>query len=173
MKAFYQRYKKATLWGLLALAAAWCLWYSRPVDINFLLRPHDAEFISGIVNPQAGFPQPDFKNFDLAAGDPEMEELMEQLESLRFHRSPLEPLLKLLPSTGSSAKTIDAEQDYAFHLYFYSDKPEYILTIAFWIDKWSYDRYESLPLYISHGQDRGREIGHLLNEIAEKSESYL
>lgn len=173
MKALYQRHKKAVLWSLLTLAAAWCLWYSRPVDIYFLLRPHEAEFISGVVNPQAGFPHPDFKNFDLAAGDPEMEELMEQLQNLRFHRSPLEPLLKLLPSTGSSAKTIDAEQDYSFHLYFYSDGPEYISNIAFWIDKWSYDRYGSLPLYVSHGQERGREIGHLLDEIAKKAESNL
>ena len=173
MKAFYQHHKKVFLWGLLALAAAWCLWYSRPVDIYFLLGAHEAEYISAVVNPQTGFPQPDFKNFDLAAGDPYMEELMQNLESLRFHRSPLEPLLKLLPSTGSSAKTIDAEQDYSFHLYFYSDKPEYILNVAFWIDKWSYDRYESLPLYVSHGQDRGREIGRLLDEIAEKSESNL
>lgn len=173
MKALYQRHKKAVLWSLLALAAAWCLWYSRPVDIYFLLRPHEAEFISGVVNPQAGFPQPDFKNFDLAAGDPEMEELMEQLENLRFRRSPLEPLLKLLPTMGSSAKTINAEQDYSFHLYFHSDKSEYVLPVKFWIDEWSYGRYENLPLYVSHGQDRGREIGHLLDEIAEKAESNL
>lgn len=173
MKTFYQHHKKVFLWGLLALAAAWCLWYSRPVDIHYLLAPYEEKYIGCVVSPQADFPQPDFKNFDLAAGDPEMEELMEQLQSLRFHRSPLEPLLRLFPTMGSSAKTINAEQDYSFHLYFYSDKPEYILTIAFWIDKWSYDRWGGLPLYVSHGQDQGREIGRLLYEIAQKSESDL
>lgn len=171
MKAFYQRHKRAALWGLLALAAAWCLWYSRPVDIYFLLGAHEAKFISGVVNPQTGFPQPDFKSFDLAAGDPEMEALVGQLETLRFHRSPLGPLLRLLPPMGSSAKTIDAEQDYAFHLYFHSDESEYVLPVRFWIDEWSYGRYESLPLYVSRSQERGREIGRLLDEIAENAES--
>lgn len=168
MKVFYQRYKKVVLRGILVLAVAWFLWYSRPVDIYFLLGAHEAEYISGVVNPQAGFPQPDFKNINLVAGDPEMEELMEQLESLRFHRSPLEPLLRLLPPMGSSAKTIDMEQDYSFHLYFHSDKSEYVLLVKFWIDEWSYGRYESLPLYVSHGQNRGREIGCFLDGIAEK-----
>ncbi len=98
--------------------------------------------------------------------------MMECLESLRFHRSPLEPLLRLLPPGGSGAKRVEPEKDYIFHLSFCKEDWEVVQTFEFFIDKWSYGPYGSLPLYLSRGQESGREVGALLLESAGKLNSF-
>lgn len=170
MKALYQRHKKAVLWGLLALAAAWCLWYARPVDIHFLMGSQNAEYIGAAVWPQFDFPKLTRENLDFTAGTPEMKELMEHLETLRFHRSPLEPLLRFLPS-GGRASEVDPEKDYHVYLIAYTEEYDVLTQIDFFIDQWHYGPSAKLPLYLFKGQEKGRELGAFLWEMSQKSDS--
>lgn len=169
MRAFYKGHKRAIFWGAVILLALWALWYSRPVNIRFLMgRRQEAAFIEVSVNPQAKFPKTDFRTLNLAVDAPEAEALMNALEDLRFHRSPLEPLLRLLPPMGSASKTVEPEKDYMFYLFFSSEEQEHLQNIRFWIDEWSYGPYGELPLFVFHGQERGRELGALMTELSTK-----
>ena len=58
MKAFWREHKNknAFLWGLAGLLAVWCLWYSRPVDIHFLLGTAQPDCASGLVIKDVGSP---------------------------------------------------------------------------------------------------------------------
>lgn len=175
MKALYQRHKKAVHWGLLGLAAAWCLWYARPVDIHFLLGDASpnwtTELVIAVTSPYSRQswtinPKDNQDGMELTA------EVLTALEDLRFHRSPLEPILRLLPPMGGSAQSLDGETNYNIYLYFYDIKSEdewdTLLSMQFCINRWSYGVYNHLPLYVSHGPEKGRELGAFLTELAGK-----
>ncbi|MBD5147334.1 MAG: hypothetical protein HDT19_00840 [Oscillibacter sp.] len=170
MKLWFRRHKKAAYLGLLILAEAWCLWYSRPVDIHFLMGNQKAAYMSASIWPQSDFPNLTQKNLDFTAGTLEMEALTKRLEALRFHRSPLEPLLRVFPS-GNRASVVDPEQDYHIYLAAYTEDYGLLTQIEFSIDQWSYGPAASLPLYLSRGQEQGRELGAFLWEITQKSDS--
>lgn len=152
-----------------ALIIAFCLWYVRPVDIQFLLHQTEPVYIEGSVMPQSDFPHLSNLNLHLTVEENEAESVMKQLEALRFHRSLLEPLLRLLPveAISSGAKTVEPEKDYVFYLSFFDGDWKQIQTLEFQIDTWSYDLYGKLPLYLYHGQEAGRELGTTLLKIAE------
>ncbi len=172
MTAFWKAHKKALCWGLAGLLAAWCLWYARPVDIHFLLGdnlPDTSSYVIHIMHtygppPRVAAPKDAQEQEALTA------ELISRLEDLRFHRSPLEPLLRLLPTMGRSARNLDGETDYSIHLTFHRIRPqeewEPLLSLMFWVDRWSYGPYNKLPLYVLHGQEKGRELGAWLWELA-------
>lgn len=84
-------------------------------------------------------------NLALTAGEPKMD-VLERLAELRFHRTPLEIVLRLLPESTRSMK-IDPERDYRIYIY-------------------AYDRRE-LPLYLVHGQEKDRELGTFLLEMTQ------
>ena len=105
------------------------------------------------------------KSFD--AGTPEMDEFMERFESLRFRRSPLEPLLRILPS-GTKATNIDPEKDYRIYLIAFTEDHEILLQMEFNIDQWYYGPSCTLPLSVSGGQETGRELGAYLWQYSQK-----
>ena len=163
MKSYRNR-----IWiGLLAVIVVWCLWYMRPVDIHFLLGNQQAEVFGGTVWPQENFPELTSANFEFDAGTPEMDEFMERFESLRFRRSPLEPLLRILPS-GTKATNIDPEKDYRIYLIAFTEDHEILLQIEFNIDQWYYGPSCTLPLSVSGGQETGRELGAYLWQYSQK-----
>ena len=156
--------------GIVILAAAWCLWYARPVDIHFLMGNQEAEVIGGTVWPQFNFPELTNADVEFLAGTPEMDELMEHLESLRFRRSPLEPLLRLLPS-GMKSTEIDPEKDYRIYLIAYTADNRVLTQMEFNIDSWYYGPACTLPLSVSSGQEKSRELGAWLWEYSQKNPS--
>lgn len=159
--------------GIVILAAAWCLWYARPVDIHFLMGNQEAEVIGGTVWPQFNFPELTNANVEFLAGTPEMEDLMQHLESLRFHRSPLEPLFQILP-TGITSIEVDPEKDYRIYLIAYSKGNQVLTQMQFDINRWTYYGPACpLPLFVSHGQEKGRELGAWLWEYSQENPSIL
>lgn len=176
MKALWNEHKKVLLWGLAGLLAVWCLWYSRPVDVRFLLGNAQPDCVGGLVIKDVGSPWKSRKERNFTVEGPDMEALLEELENLRFRRSPLEPLLKLLPPLdGRSTTTKYEDTDYQIWLFFYSteNKEQWtpLLNLEFWIDRWTYGTYASLPLSVSAPQETGRELGAWLWDWAEQFDS--
>lgn len=173
MKALYQRYEKAIHWGLLVLAAVWCFWYARPVDIYDLMGGREPAHLTVAVFPQKDWPSITLENLDLSAGEPEMDTVMERLEALRFRRNPLEVVLRFLPQGGRTVE-IDPELDYRMNFTAYNQDNQPILILNFEINGWyRFVGQRSLPLYITQEQERGRELGALLWEMSQKVDSNL
>ena len=84
MKAYLQQYRTVIRRGILILAAVWCLWYARPVDIYDLMGCEDPAYLSVTVWRQADLDHPG--NLELTAGEPEMDIVLKRFAELRFHR---------------------------------------------------------------------------------------
>ena len=173
MKVFLKKYQRALRRGLPALLVLWAVWYARPVDIHFLLGDTAPNRFSGLVIDSTSpysrrtrtlDPENDQEAAELTA------ELIAELEDLRFHRSPLEPLLRVLPPMGRGAARYgeDGKKDYNLYLYFYNATSEEewdtLLAMQVWIGRWTYGPYLNLPLYVSHGREESRELGAFLME---------
>lgn len=162
MKIFCQSHKKALLLALAALLAAWCLWYARPVDAAFLLGQETPTKIEAILIPQwaadEGLPPLEV----LLQGD-DVLPLWEELGALRFRRSPLEPLLRVLPPQDRGPMSFDPKLDCRILLYIQKGS-QFSLTLDFWIDEWAYGPYGNLPLYVKDGQGSGRKLADFLGE---------
>lgn len=164
VKASFQRRRTAVRRGLLILAAVWCLWYARPVDVYDLMGCEEPAYLSFTVLRQSDLDHPG--NLALTAGEPEMDVVLERLAELRFHRNPLEFVLRLLPESTRSMK-VDPEKDYRIYVYAYDQRENPILYLNFDITDWHRDLRRELPLYLVHGQEKGRELGAFLLEMAQ------
>ena len=167
---------------VLALAALWCLWYSRPVDIKFLMGKEKPENVDISVSLPAGHPELDSHKVFLSCEETEYSLLLERLETLRFRRSPLEPLRRLFSWNPRGGRIRVYDEDYSFDLRFLREEPDHsyslIQQIFFQIEYWSYEMPASQPLFlsdqplfVSDAQETGRELGAWLMELAEKIES--
>ena len=164
MKAYLQQYRTVIRRGILILAAVWCLWYARPVDISDRMGCEEPAYLSFTVLRQSDLDHPG--NLALTAGEPEMGVVLERLAELRFHRNPLEFVLRLLPESTRSMK-VDPEKDYRIYVYAYDQRENPILYLNFDITDWHRDLRRELPLYLVHGQEKGRELGAFLLEMAQ------
>lgn len=176
MSALWKEHKKALLWVLAGLLAVWCLWYSRPVDVHFLLGRQTPDCVSGMVMAGIGSPWKTPKTRTFTVDGQDLETLMGQLEDFRFRRSPLEPLLKVLPPLGGrSARTEAGETCYQIGFAFYSTENEEqwdtLLNLEFWIDRWTHGTYTSLPLSVSDGKEQGQALGAWLWDWAKQFDS--
>ena len=97
-----------------------------------------------------------------------MDIVLEQLAELRFHRNPLEFVLRLLPESARSMK-VDPEKDYRIYVYAYDRRENPILYLNFDITDWRRDLRRELPLYLVHGQVKGRELEAFLLEMSQNS----
>ena len=104
MKAFWEARRKALSWGLAALLVLWALWYARPLDIYDLIGGETLGYLQISIFPQSEFPKVIYGNLTLTAGKPEMEAVLERLEEIRFHRTPLEVVLRFLPQGPGSRR---------------------------------------------------------------------
>ena len=93
--AYLRQHRTVICWGLLILAAVWCLWYARPLDIYDLIGCEEPVNLSVTVSRYSDLNHPG--NLSLSAGEPEMDAVLERLAELRFHRNPLEVVLPFLP----------------------------------------------------------------------------
>lgn len=182
MKRFRENYQKVLLWGLPVLLLLWAAWYARPVDIYFLLGDTIPNWTDGLVIDSTSPYSRQSRTLNPENAQEAMElteDVLEELEGLRFHRSPLEPLLRLLPpmSGGTIRHGEDGKKDYNLYLYFYDTQSEEewdtLLALHVWIGRWSYGPYLNLPLYVSHGREVSRELGAILMDspFAEDSNS--
>lgn len=176
MKALWQSHKKALCQTLLALLILWAVWYARPVDIHFLLGDAAPNWTSVLVIDSTPAYSRRSRNLDPENGQEAAEltaEVIAKLEHLRFHRSPLEPLLRILPPLGGGSIRYgeDGKKDYNIYLYFYDvrsgEEWDTLLVLHCWIDRWSYGPYLNLPLYVSHSQEAARELGAFLWEMTQ------
>ena len=181
MKALLKQHQTAIRWGLLALLALWCLWYARPVDIYFLLGDVSPDWTQASVMELGAFngsqawqlyPETPQEAAELTA------DVLAELEGLRFRRSPLEPLLRVLPPMGRGPIRGEAgKKEYNIYLHFYSLQSagdwDTLLALQVFVGQWSYGPYLNLPLYVSHGREESRELAAFLAEspFAEDSKS--
>lgn len=158
---------------LIVLIIAAAAWYARPVSIYTLLDGEVPDLIGVSVESEAETYQNDYNmtyhDMKLNAGTPELDALMTRLESLRFHRSPFELLYHL--SNTKSSVSIDVEKDYTFFIDMYNKDGELIEMMQFWIAGWYYGPACRLPLYVFNGQEKGRELGTWLWEMAQETEA--
>ena len=83
MKAFWETYKKVLLRGLLALLLVWAVWYARPLDAYDLMGGEPPGYLQINIYPQFQFPQVLNDSLVFAAGDPEMDAVLERMEDMR------------------------------------------------------------------------------------------
>ena len=55
--------------------------------------------------------------------------------------------------------------------FMYNENGETIQQMEFWISDWSYGPACRLPLYVFNGQEKGRELGAWLWEMAQETEA--
>lgn len=170
MKALWQTHKKAICQILLALLLLWAVWYARPLDLYGLMGGEPPEHLTVSVWPQAGFPKVVHGDLSLSAGEPEMDAVLERLEELRFHRNPLEMVLRFLPQ-GSRTTEVDPEKDYQIDLFAYDGQNKPLWMLRFHINGWWRGFGRELPLYVSQGQEQGRELGAYLWELSQAGNS--
>lgn len=162
---------KAGVIILTVLIIAAAAWFARPVSIYTLMKDLSPGRIGFSVWSEFHFPNQRGITFTL--GTPEADALIERLESIRFHRSPLEPLLRAFPWPFGSSREVDPEKDYRFYCIMFKENGETILQMEFSISDWSYGPACRLPLYVFNGQEKGRELGAWLWEMAQESDSDL
>ena len=164
MKAYLQQYRTVIRRGILILAAVWCLWYARPLDIYDLMGCEEPAYLSVTVWRQADLDHPG--NLELTAGEPEMDIVLKRFAELRFHRNPLEVVLRFLPQ-GARSRKVEVEKDYQIHLFAYDQRENPVLYLNFIINDWHRGLQRELPLYLVHGQEKGRELGAFLLEMTQ------
>ena len=173
-----KRLRIALLTALLALAA-WCGWYARPVGVETLfpgLKP-DMAYVWLMQFDGGGH---ESRSLMLSAGTPEFDAFWSQVQSLRFHRSPLNPLLQTLPFLDfslRSAKTVQEGDMQEMFIGFTQDNGQAVWRsehLSFFVDAWQYEDFAhhvSLPLLMKNGSNTGQALAQTLWEQA-KSESY-
>ena len=155
--------RKWILRAVLLLAAAWCLWYARPLDIYDLMGCEEPAYLSVTASQYSDLDHP--RNLSLTSGEPEMGVVLERLAGLRFHRNPLEAILPFLPWNLRTSK-VDLEEEYQILLHAYDQQEDPILYLNFNVSDWHWGQREQL-LHLVHGQEKGRELGAFLLEMTQ------
>lgn len=160
--------------GLLLLLILWCLWYLRPVGVETVFPGLEPDVIEvGITdfNDQ----EQGNKTLRLDKGTVEYDALWPELQTLRFRRSPLNPLRQALPFLNAGIQNKHPEGDDITDLSFTfrQDNGEdgMICQLRFFVDQWYYDRTLGgpvLPLGMEDGKAVGQELAQRLWDQAER-----
>ena len=148
---------------LLALVF-WCSWYSRPVNI-FDLKPElDPAIISVRIQRFGSSAQNhEHRDLDMEADTPEGQVLLEQLETIRLRRSPLNPLRSILPSIFGGRQTTEGQYGYVIHVFGTNGW----IALQFFLDEWDYNlsgQGQYLPCRVADGEVLGQSLGDQLWE---------
>ena len=167
-------WKFATAATLLALIV-WCGWYSRPVGVETLfpdLEPDMADVLLIQFNGRSH----ESRSVRFSAGTPEFDAFWSQIQGLRFRRSPLNPLLQVLPfleNTASTSKTLEDGDIGNMIIGFAQDNGQEVWRseeLSFCVDAWHYEDFAhgvSLLLMMKDSKKTGQELAHALWEQAE------
>ena len=166
--------KKSILLALAALLAAGCLWYARPVGVDTLFPGLEPNAICvGMHDYRERGGKLYSRQFTVDAGTPEFDDLWEQLQALRFHRSPLNLIRRVLPfSTQRELKSPPREED-PIDLVLIALSPSSSsgsgILILYETISWSYNDMRDhhsleLPLGMRHSSDIGQPLTRSLWE---------
>lgn len=150
------------------------LWYARPVGLTVLfpgIKPEDIDVtLIHFVDDQ----RMETRNIQLSAVDPGFDELLTQVETLRFHRPLWNLVLQAVPMLSdrfAQTKLVadgDIEHVYITLAQSVSEDRRYA-QLTFYVDEWSYrdfDRRVSLPLIMFNGKEIGQALARDFWEIA-------
>lgn len=160
---------------VLLVLLGWGLWYSRPVGVETLFPDLEPELIDVFLIDHHGSKTED-RSLRLEAGTEAFDALWKELQELRFHRSPLNPIEQALPFLDGSASIGKSIQDGEINLMYIgliqNNGTEVWRSeeLKFWVDSWSYrdmSRCVELSLWMSEGGAVGQELAHRLWEQAE------
>lgn len=160
---------------LLVVVLIGCLYYKRPLDINELTgvaNPDDISISIILRDENMDLQQ---RDLTLSAGDEGFDELLTQLEEIKFRRPPTNLVriaLPFLPELGESSKEWE-DGDFQ-HLVISLSQPGEGETriqghVRFWIDEWEYrdfDRAIMLPLAVENSKATGQDLCAQLWDMA-------
>ena len=159
---------------VLALGAAG-LWYYRPVGVYDLAPGLEPESIAVTAIRTEGALNSN-RTLTLPSGSEAFDDVLQELESLRFRRPPtnlIPPLETVLEDDG---KKIDG-YDYILYVTLIEENEiawEQWLTLTFWIDEWDYStgtQATNLSLHLSDGRAIGKTLGDYLWALPAEYES--
>lgn len=164
---------------LLAALVAGGAYMLRPVGIYDLFPDLEIDRID--VNMLAANIWMDSRELKLEPGDPAFDEVLSQVEALRFNRSPLNPLLQALPFLGrldlvNTVKTTEGYEVGDMYLYFTRENEDgtaYHAGLDLWVDAWSYwDTDHNVQLTITPvDEEAALALVHELWELAGEQEA--
>ena len=104
-----KRWRIAAAAALLALVC-WCGWYSRPVGVETLFPDLEPD-MADVLLIQFDGRNHNSRSLRFSAGTPEFDTFWGQVQSLRFRRSPLSPLVQVLPFLENAFNTSKTLED--------------------------------------------------------------
>lgn len=167
-------YKPRIIVAAILLAAAWCLWYARPVNFRVLTGIQDPDYIDILVYSISEDEIP-HSSFRLRPGDPDMETVLQELETLQFHRNPLDFVQKLGAKTGlldgAGRRMSYDKSDYDIWIGFH-EGDRHSAVRSFGNNNWFYEyiNHYDIPISLANNS-RGREFGTFLFEMRQAREN--
>lgn len=161
--------KIAVLCLLLALIAGG-LWYARPVGLDTLAPGMEPELIDITLTRFYENQQSELQNLQLASNEPGFDELLAQLEELRFRRPPTNLVIQAIPClenlTSQPKMLEDGDIEDLFITLAQSGPGDWrYAQLEFSIDEWSYRNFGHsvmLPLGMSQSKEIGQDLGREL-----------
>lgn len=174
-----ERLKTAVLVLIVAALAAGWFWYYRPADIYTLSPDLDPVLISISILRNGGGADLQDRSLRLEAGDEGFDEVLAEIEALRFRRPPTNLLFQAFPfltEIGTRTYPIDG---YDYHIYIglaNEDSTIWDGDISYVLGSWEYRDYDhsvSLPLTMKDGQAVGKSLGDEWWQMAQANDSDL
>lgn len=163
--------KHLALLSLLLLFLVWGLWYSHPVGVETLFPDMEPDLIDIFLIDSHGVGAAENRGLQLEAGTEAFDALWEELQGLRFRRSPFNPVKQALPFLDgcvSGGKTIQKDEINLMNICLVQDNGQETWRseqLQFRIDAWTYedwDRDVTLSLWTQDGKAVGQELAHRL-----------
>lgn len=166
-----KRWRIAAAAALLALVC-WCGWYSRPVGVETLFPDLEPD-MADVLLIQFDGRNHNSRSLRFSAGTPEFDTFWGQVQSLRFRRSPLSPLVQVMPfleNAFNTSKTLEDGDISNLFIGFAQDNGQEVWRseeLSFVVDAWHYEDHThgvSLPLMMKNSKETGQELAHTLWE---------
>lgn len=167
------KYKIHIIVAVTLVMAVWYLWYSRPVDIYHLMGIRKPDAVDILVDRMDNHAAGGFSSFRLQAGEEDMNNVLQEMESLRFRRSPVDLFQKLAAKTGLLSGGLGGQfdPDMDYEVWVSLHKGEERSELRYFGSNWAYE-YDGflIPVSVTDGLEKGRELGAFLFELRQERE---